>query len=77
VLDGARRVLEDAAPILFIDCHGTNAGLAERLEPRGYRLVVLGGEGLPLREARWDAQVVGLPPGLEGRDELAGALARA
>lgn len=77
VLDGARRVLADAAPVLFIDCHGTNAAVAERLEPLGYRLVVLGGGGLPLRDARWDAQVVALPPSLEGRDAVADALARA
>jgi len=77
VLEGARRLLSDAAPILFIDCHGTNAAVAERLAPLGYHLVVLGGGGIPLREARWDAQVVGLPPGLEDRDALAQELARA
>jgi FkbM family methyltransferase len=65
VLDGARRLLAEAAPILFIDCHGTNAGLAERLEPLGYRLVVLGGEGLPLREGS-QRQVVLLTDGLIG-----------
>jgi FkbM family methyltransferase len=77
VLDGARRLLTDARPILFVDCHGTNAAVAERLESLGYRLVVLGGGGVALRDAGWDAQVVALPPELEGRDALAAALAQA
>ncbi|HVE81882.1 MAG TPA: FkbM family methyltransferase [Myxococcales bacterium] len=76
VLDGARGVLSSASPILFIDCHGTNASVAERLEPLGYRLVVLGGGGVPLREASWDAQVVALPPGLPDGDQVAEALAQ-
>src|SRR6185295_9088523 len=50
VLDGAYRLLSDARPILFVDCHGTNAAVAERLESLGYRLVVLGGGGVALRD---------------------------
>lgn len=61
VLEGARRTLEADRPVLFLDCHGTNREVAAFLEGMRYRPVVLGGEGVPLPEARWDAQVVALP----------------
>jgi FkbM family methyltransferase len=71
VLEGARRTLEADRPVLFVDCHGTNQEVAGFLEGASYRLVVLGAGGVPLREARWDAQVVALP------EERADLLARA
>jgi FkbM family methyltransferase len=77
VLEGARQVLAEASPVLFVDCHGTNAAVAERLEALGYRLVVLGGAGVSLREARWDAQVVALPAGFPSLEAVAEELARA
>jgi FkbM family methyltransferase len=53
MLLSAAGTLRAARPLLFIDLHGTNAGVADVLEPLDYDLHVFGGGGSSVRDAEW------------------------
>ena len=60
VLSGAERTLREYRPILLIELHGTNAGVAEALERLGYRAGVLDST-LTITESPWYAYVIAVP----------------
>ncbi|MGH7286362.1 MAG: FkbM family methyltransferase [Polyangiaceae bacterium] len=68
VLEGARQVLDQARPILFIDLHGTNARIAELLSGSRYVARAFGKRDDLLTAVPWDAQVAAIP---EERTDLA------
>lgn len=60
VLNGAEQTLRKHRPILLIELHGTNAGVAEALEGLGYRASVLDSD-LTITESPWYAYVIAVP----------------
>jgi len=66
VLAGGRETLMRYRPILMIELHGTNAGIASALEKIGYRASVLGNSG-SIFEVPWDAYIIAAPA---ERDDL-------
>jgi FkbM family methyltransferase len=61
VLAGAKTVLINAKPLLLIELHGTNDPVADALEALGYRSLVLGSDA-GIRDAAWNAHIVGFTP---------------
>jgi FkbM family methyltransferase len=60
VLAGAAKTLRSARPLLLIELHGTNEVVARELAAYGYTAYVLGSPS-SVREARWNAHVIGVP----------------
>jgi FkbM family methyltransferase len=61
MLSGSVNTLRKARPIIILDLHGTNAAVADVLEPLDYDLHVFGGKGIRVRSADWSAQILGVP----------------
>jgi FkbM family methyltransferase len=60
VLKGSTNVIEAAAPVLLIELHGTNEGVADFLEKHNYEIHVLG-TPLGIRQADWHSHIVAIP----------------
>ena len=76
VLSGAARILHEYRPILLIELHGTNAGVAEALEDFGYRAGVLGSP-LTITESPWYAYVLAVPEEKTENHPVLGSLCKA
>lgn len=73
VLAGAHETLMRQRPLLMIELHGTNAGVAAALEAIGYRPSVLGRSG-SIVEVPWDAYIIAAPVERTDLDECIAAL---
>jgi FkbM family methyltransferase len=60
VLAGAFQTLALLRPVLLIELHGTNLQVARALSESNYIGHVLGSRST-IQDARWDAQIIGLP----------------
>lgn len=60
-LRGAVRTVQKHRPILLVECHGTNAGVAEQLEAMGYHAVVVAGGGKPIVGSHWNCHIAAVP----------------
>lgn len=61
VLEGARKTLRSARPILFIDLHGTNEKVATLLRELDYDARAVGQGTAPIESCGWDSQVIAIP----------------
>ncbi|HXT16804.1 MAG TPA: FkbM family methyltransferase [Gemmatimonadaceae bacterium] len=60
VLEGARRLIASARPVLLVELHGTNAPVAAALRDARYVAAVVGSSS-DVETAPWDAYVVAVP----------------
>jgi FkbM family methyltransferase len=60
VLEGARELLCRERPLLMIELHGTNQGVADALKSLQYHSVVLGSSA-SIVNSPWDAYVIAVP----------------
>ena len=66
VLEGGRETIRQRQPILFIELHETNSGVADFLDHAGYHARAIGEPG-DLRAVSWNAFVIAVPS--ERRDQ--------
>ena len=66
VLEGGRETIRQRQPILFIELHGTNSGVADFFDRAGYHARAIGEPG-DIRAVSWNAFVIAVPA--ERRDQ--------